>query len=120
MLKLLQMHSGMCIFDSFCARVCLCMTLSPFRYVWYAVIAFACLAVIAACLTIDYGEYLTDDVTRKLHGRTVEVGEQSGDAPEIDKEKNPAIAGDAVASCNVLHTGLYQVVEYIYRGHHTG
>ena len=43
-----------------------------FRYVWYAVIAFACVAVIAACLTVNYGEYLTDTVERKLHGRTVE------------------------------------------------
>ncbi|KAJ9658280.1 hypothetical protein H2201_007839 [Coniosporium apollinis] len=46
-----------------------------FRYVWYAVIAFACLAVIAACLTIDYGEHLTDDIARKMHGKTVHVPE---------------------------------------------
>jgi hypothetical protein len=26
-------------------------------------------------LTIDYGEYLTDDVARKMHGRTVGVRE---------------------------------------------
>jgi hypothetical protein len=42
-----------------------------FKYVWYAVIAFAVVAVGAACLTIDYGEYLTDEVTRKMHGVTV-------------------------------------------------
>ncbi|KAK4941425.1 hypothetical protein LTR10_018694 [Elasticomyces elasticus] len=46
-----------------------------FKYVWYAVIAFACLACGAACLTIDYGEYLTDDVARKMHGKTVGVKE---------------------------------------------
>lgn len=46
-----------------------------FKYVWYAVIAFACLALFAACLTIDYGEYLTDDVARKMHGTTVGVKE---------------------------------------------
>jgi hypothetical protein len=44
-----------------------------FRYVWYAVIAFACVAVIAACLTVNYGDYLTDTVERKLHGRTIDV-----------------------------------------------
>ncbi|KAK5689220.1 hypothetical protein LTR17_026422 [Elasticomyces elasticus] len=37
-----------------------------FQYVWYAVVAFACVAVIAACLTVNYGEYLTDTVERKL------------------------------------------------------
>jgi MFS family permease len=42
-----------------------------FKYVWYAVIAFAVVAVGAACLTIDYGEYLTDEVSRKMHGVTV-------------------------------------------------
>jgi hypothetical protein len=41
---------------------------NAFRYVWYAVIPFACLAVLAACLTIDYGQYLTDDVARKMQG----------------------------------------------------
>lgn len=45
-----------------------------FRYVWYAVVAFACVAVIAACLTVNYGEYLTDTVERKLHGKTVDAG----------------------------------------------
>jgi hypothetical protein len=43
---------------------------NAFKYVWYAVIPFACLAIIASCLTIDYGEYLNDDVSRKLHGTT--------------------------------------------------
>ncbi|KAK6423434.1 hypothetical protein LTR95_016530 [Oleoguttula sp. CCFEE 5521] len=46
-----------------------------FRYVWYAVIAFCCLALGAACLTVNYGEHLTDTVERKLHGKTVHVGE---------------------------------------------
>ena len=44
-----------------------------FRYVWYAVVAFCCVAVFAACLTVNYGEYLTDTVERKLHGKTVEA-----------------------------------------------
>jgi Fungal trichothecene efflux pump (TRI12) len=42
-----------------------------FRYVWYAVIAFGIIALLASCLTIDYGEYLTEDVARKMHGATV-------------------------------------------------
>lgn len=54
-------------------RIFVCLL--SYRYVWYAVIAFAALAVAAACLTIDYGEYLTDDVARKMHGKT--VGENS-------------------------------------------
>ena len=44
-----------------------------FQYVWYAVIAFAVMAVVAACLTIDHGEYLTDEIARKMHGATVDV-----------------------------------------------
>lgn len=44
-----------------------------FRYVWYAVVAFACVAVIAACMTVNYGGYLDDTVERKLHGKTVDV-----------------------------------------------
>ncbi|KAF4636561.1 hypothetical protein G7Y89_g1524 [Cudoniella acicularis] len=48
-----------------------------FKYVWYAVIAFAVLALVAACLTINYGEYLTDEVARKMHGAT--VGDKEGD-----------------------------------------
>jgi len=47
-----------------------------FNYVWYAVIAFAVLAVGASCLTIDYGEYLTDEVARKMHGATVGVKDE--------------------------------------------
>ena len=43
-----------------------------FQFVWYAVVAFAIVAVIAACLTVNYGDYLTDKVERKLHGATVE------------------------------------------------
>lgn len=43
-----------------------------FRYVWYAVVAFACVAVIASCLTVNYGGHLNDKVERKLHGKTVD------------------------------------------------
>ncbi|KAH6714953.1 fungal trichothecene efflux pump [Leptodontidium sp. 2 PMI_412] len=50
-----------------------------FQYVWYAVIAFGALAVVAACLTIDYGVYLTDEVARKMHGATVGEKEEQGD-----------------------------------------
>jgi hypothetical protein len=57
-----------------------------FQYVWYAVIAFAALAVGAACLTIDYGEYLTDEVARKMHGATVGV-KSNGDVVETEREK---------------------------------
>ena len=42
-----------------------------FKYVWYSVIAFALFSVIAACLTINYGDYLTDEVARKMHGAMV-------------------------------------------------
>ncbi|PLB35258.1 trichothecene efflux pump [Aspergillus candidus] len=55
------------------------------RYVWYAVIAFAGLALILSFTTIDYGQYLTDEVTRKMHGRTVGVVEgekRSGERSE--------------------------------------
>lgn len=44
---------------------------NAFRHVWYAVIPFACLALLASCLTIDYGQYLTDDVSRRLQGGLV-------------------------------------------------
>lgn len=37
-----------------------------FKYVWYAVIAFACVALIASYMTIDYGVYLNNDVARKM------------------------------------------------------
>lgn len=47
------------------------------RYVWYAVIAFAVLAVGCSFLTINYGHLLTDDVSRKMHGKTVGVIEGS-------------------------------------------
>lgn len=49
-----------------------------FRFVWYAVLAFAVLALVASCFTIDYGEYLTDTVERKLHGKTVGGDSQRG------------------------------------------
>jgi len=28
-------------------------------------------ALIASCLTVDYGDHLTDEVARKMHGNTV-------------------------------------------------
>lgn len=45
-----------------------------FQYVWYAVIAFAAVALIASCLTIDYGVYMTDEVSRKINHRAEETG----------------------------------------------
>jgi hypothetical protein len=62
-----------------------------FRYVWYAVIAFAACSIVAACLTINYGEYLTDDVARKMHGKTVHVP----DPGEHDEQK--AVLDEKVA-----------------------
>jgi len=53
-----------------------------FRYVWYAVCAFAAAAVVAACLTVNYGPYLNDTVERKLHGRTVDGAAHHGDGDE--------------------------------------
>jgi hypothetical protein len=63
-----------------------------FKYVWYAVIAFACLAVVVSCLTIDYGEYLTDDVARKTHGATVEGkgGAENEKLAEMEREEREA------------------------------
>ena len=63
-----------------------------FKYVWYAVIAFACLAVVVSCLTIDYGEYLTDDVARKMHGATVEGkgGAENEKLAEMEREESEA------------------------------
>ena len=62
-----------------------------FKYVWYAVIAFGVLAVIAACLTINYGEYLTDEVARKMHGATVgdknEGNENNEEAVEFESKE---------------------------------
>lgn len=59
-----------------------------FRYVWYAVVAFGVMAVIASCLTINYGVYLTDEVARKMHGAT--VGDRGSrvveKAEELDSE----------------------------------
>lgn len=40
-----------------------------FQYVWYAVIAFAVVALLASYMTIDYGVYLNDEVSRKMHHR---------------------------------------------------
>jgi hypothetical protein len=68
-----------------------------FKYVWYAVIAFAVLATGASCLTINYGEYLTDDVARKMHGAT--VGGRS-DGEGAVKEK---IEGDESAAGSGRH-----------------
>lgn len=53
-----------------------------FRYVWYAVLAFAVFALAASCFTIDYGVYLTDTVERKLHGKTVESGHRDAKVDE--------------------------------------
>lgn len=50
---------------------------NAFRYVWYAVIAFACVALCVSVMTIDYGVYLTDDVARKMHGQMTGVREDS-------------------------------------------
>jgi predicted MFS family arabinose efflux permease len=50
-----------------------------FKYVWYAAIAVAVSAVIAACLTIDYGVYLTDEVSRKMHGTMVKQGSRESE-----------------------------------------
>ncbi|MCJ1298329.1 hypothetical protein MMC08_001118 [Hypocenomyce scalaris] len=47
-----------------------------FRYVWYAVIAFACVAIIASYFTIDYREYMTMDISRKLVGKTTHVRDE--------------------------------------------
>jgi multisubunit Na+/H+ antiporter MnhG subunit len=55
-----------------------------FKYVWYAVIAFAVLATGASCLTINYGEYLTDDVARKMHGAT--VGGRGGEEGAVNEK----------------------------------
>lgn len=44
-------------------------------YVWYAVVAFGVLALGCACLTVDYGHALTDEVSRKMHGKSVGVVE---------------------------------------------
>jgi hypothetical protein len=33
-------------------------------------------------LTIDYGEYLTNDVARKMHGMTVNMGRKSADSAD--------------------------------------
>jgi hypothetical protein len=46
------------------------------RIVWYAVVAFAVLALGCACFTINYGQFLTNDVSRKMHGKTVGVVEE--------------------------------------------
>lgn len=39
---------------------------------WYAVIAFAVFASVAGCFTIEYGQFLNDDVARKLRKRKVD------------------------------------------------
>ncbi|OAL29462.1 hypothetical protein AYO20_09199 [Fonsecaea nubica] len=56
-----------------------------FKYVWYAVVAFACVAVIAACFTVNYGDFMTDEVARKMHGRIVGEKKEEG-LPEKDQE----------------------------------
>ncbi|KAL4894250.1 fungal trichothecene efflux pump [Aspergillus ambiguus] len=58
-----------------------------FRYVWYAVIAFACVALGASVLTIDYGAYLTDDVARKMHGRSTHMRQAQPDEETGQRDK---------------------------------
>ena len=70
-----------------------------FQYVWYAVIAFAVLATGASCLTINYGEYLTDQVARKMHGATVE-GRADGRG-----EVNEKVVEDESTAESVAHIG---------------
>ncbi|KPI41091.1 putative MFS-type transporter YusP [Cyphellophora attinorum] len=53
-----------------------------FHYVWYAVVAFAVLALGCACFTINYGQFLTNDVSRKMHGKTVGVVEEEEERQE--------------------------------------
>lgn len=54
-----------------------------FRYVWYAVIAFGACAIIAASLTIDYGDYFNDDVTRKLQNVNYAGGVQEHEESKV-------------------------------------
>jgi len=42
-------------------------------YVWYTVIAFGGIATISSYFTIDYGQYFTDTVARKLQHQSVEM-----------------------------------------------
>ncbi|KAJ5697826.1 hypothetical protein N7488_011510 [Penicillium malachiteum] len=51
-----------------------------FKFVWYAVIAFASVALLASYTTIDYGEYLNNDVARKIR-------QPKADEEEKEKEK---------------------------------
>ena len=69
-----------------------------FQYVWYAVIAFAVLATGASCLTINYGEYLTDDVARKMHDTVGGRGNGEG----VAKEK---AAEDESTTGSIAHIG---------------
>ncbi len=43
---------------------------------------FAVLALGVSFMTSDYGEYLTDDVARKMHGRMVGASRMSGRGKE--------------------------------------
>lgn len=55
-----------------------------FQYVWYAVVAFACVAFLASYTTIDYGPYLNNDVARKMrHGAAVEGND--GNEEKVDE-----------------------------------
>ncbi len=53
-------------------------------------IPFTVLALGVSFMTTDYGEYLTDDVARKMHGRMVGSSGMSGRMKEagIVEEKN--------------------------------
>jgi len=53
-----------------------------FRYVWYAVVAFGVLAIVASSLTTNYNEHLTDEVARKMQD-----ARSQGLIKEADEEK---------------------------------
>ncbi|CAI7580078.1 unnamed protein product [Penicillium manginii] len=53
---------------------------NAFKFVWYAVIAFASVALLASYTTIDYGEYLNNDVARKIRQSK---GNEEGSEKEI-------------------------------------
>jgi hypothetical protein len=41
-----------------------------------------------ACLTINYGTYLTEDVSRKMHGKTVGVLEENPGVYRDDEKQS--------------------------------
>lgn len=49
-----------------------------FQYVWYAVITFSCVALLASYMTIDYGAYLNNVVERNMrHGAWCEGNDRN-------------------------------------------